>query len=89
MEWFGLGCALFGVSLATVGKPMQKMNLAYQCTWLATLGMPLAGVTWRPESQLEDVSWAVVPAAAHAVLGTCALLAILLEGDEDDKAKGS
>ena len=89
-EWFGISCAVFGISLIVCGKAMQLPNLIWQLAWLASLGSLFAGVAWRPESALADAAWASGPVAAHSVFFISAVLALNLEpaesADEGRKA---
>ena len=85
-EWFGCACICFGVSLLLTGSAMKLPNFLYQLVWVASLGSTYAGKAWRPDSAVEDGSWAVVPLGAHAVFAVFAALALALEGG-GDKAK--
>ena len=89
-EWFGISCAVFGISLIVCGKAMQLPNLIWQLAWLASLGSLFAGVAWRPESALADAAWAGGPVAAHSVFFISAVLALNLEPAEsaDEGRKG-
>ena len=86
LEWFGVSCGLYGLSLLMYQRQALTFATIYNFVWVAMLAMVFTNQPWRSESAVTDGSWALVPMAAHVVFGITALLS-MGEGEGGEKSK--
>ena len=74
---FGIACIFWGLLLACKAgdRAVLAFDVMWNAVWVLVLGLTLAGKAWRPESAIEDGSFALVPVVAHSIFAVVALLA--------------